>query len=151
MHWHFNNFFTYLCQDIINQDIQLSQCSFLSHLLLLLCILFQPLPVSLGLLHHFFMCDAWRETLEQLHKKSVNDSSLENNYQHVCSTYQYPVAGPSIWALWQSERRSNCPHAGNRSEPRGDTHQTGREGAGDAPYCSAHWLTSPRAPGTCRG
>lgn len=41
------------------RDIQLSQ--FLSHLLLLLCVLLQPLPVSLGLLHHLFMGDTWRK------------------------------------------------------------------------------------------
>lgn len=35
----------------------LSQFSYLPHLLLLLGILLQPLPVSLGLLHHLFMGD----------------------------------------------------------------------------------------------
>lgn len=38
-------------------DVLLSQLPFLPHLLLLLCILLQPLPVPLGLLHHLFMGD----------------------------------------------------------------------------------------------
>ena len=67
----------------------------------------------------------------------------------MCFTHQYPAVGPSIWALWQSAQKSSCPHAGSRNGPRGDIRQTDRGGAGDAPYCSAHWLTSPRAPGTC--
>lgn len=63
-------------------------------------------------------------------------------------TYPCPAAEPSISALWRSERRSSCPRAGSRNEPRDDTRRTGREGAGAAPCCSARWLTSPRAPGT---
>lgn len=36
------------------------------HLLLLLCILLQSLPVPLGLLHHLFMGDTYRKCLSQL-------------------------------------------------------------------------------------
>lgn len=57
--------------------IQLSLCPFLSHLLLLLRVLLQPLPVSLGLLHHLFMGDTWR--------KYQGSSSMNKAKYHWCS------------------------------------------------------------------
>lgn len=39
--------------------VYVSFCPTAPHLLLLLCVLLQPVPVSLGLLHHLFMGNTW--------------------------------------------------------------------------------------------